>query len=196
MSLPQKLQLTFRANGFDPSRTTQAIEIFHSWITRRALDEVLVDVADYRHVPQGPGIVLVGLESNYNLSNPRGRFQLSCFNKRDAVSSDPLVRVVSRTLRACQLLQEAFAVPGLRFDVSQLELSVIDRRATDFGGFDAQRLAEATQQQLSAMYGSAPVITPLEGSSRPTLSAHWSAPQTISDVLQRIESGAVAGALS
>ena len=36
----------------DPARF---IEIFHGWIKEEAFDELLIDVADYRHVPDGPG---------------------------------------------------------------------------------------------------------------------------------------------
>ena len=37
------------------------IPIFHEWIkSRRLEDEVMIDVADYSHVPDGPGVILVG----------------------------------------------------------------------------------------------------------------------------------------
>ena len=32
----------------DPERF---IEVFHRWIAERSMDEMLIDVADYRHVP-------------------------------------------------------------------------------------------------------------------------------------------------
>ena len=31
------------------------IPVFHSWIQNRVCEELLLDVADYRHVPDGPG---------------------------------------------------------------------------------------------------------------------------------------------
>src|SRR5450755_4649168 len=37
------------------------IPVFHGWIENRAAeDELLIDVADYIHVPAGPGVVLIG----------------------------------------------------------------------------------------------------------------------------------------
>ena len=33
---------------------TQAIPVFHRWIQEQALPGLLIDVADYRHVPEGP----------------------------------------------------------------------------------------------------------------------------------------------
>ena len=38
------------------------IPIFHGWIQDQVSEELLLDVADYRHVPAGPGVMLIGLE--------------------------------------------------------------------------------------------------------------------------------------
>ena len=40
------------------------IDVFHSWIKQQLLDELLIDVADYRHVPAGPGVILIGHEAD------------------------------------------------------------------------------------------------------------------------------------
>ena len=34
-----------------------AIPVFHRWIQERVHPEMLIDVADYRHVPDGPGVM-------------------------------------------------------------------------------------------------------------------------------------------
>src|SRR4051812_16123636 len=36
------------------------IPVFHRWIKQRALPELTIDIANYGHVPQGPGVVLIG----------------------------------------------------------------------------------------------------------------------------------------
>ena len=41
-----------------------AIPVFHRWIQENVCEELLIDVADYRHVPAGPGVLLVGHEAN------------------------------------------------------------------------------------------------------------------------------------
>ncbi|MBW1832016.1 MAG: hypothetical protein JRJ10_10020, partial [Deltaproteobacteria bacterium] len=44
------------------------IPVFHEWIrAKKITDELLIDVADYAHVPQGPGVVLIGHQSDYYL---------------------------------------------------------------------------------------------------------------------------------
>ena len=49
------------------------ILVFHSWIESQNGDELLIDVADYTHVPAGPGIVLIGHEGNYSVDNTGNR---------------------------------------------------------------------------------------------------------------------------
>ena len=41
------------------------IPVFHDWIQTQQLAELLIDVADYRHVPHGPGVVLVAHDAHY-----------------------------------------------------------------------------------------------------------------------------------
>ena len=44
------------------------VTVFHSWIQQQALaGTLLIDVADYLHVPTGPGIVLVAHEANSHI---------------------------------------------------------------------------------------------------------------------------------
>lgn len=38
---------------------TQAIAVFHRWIQRGGIPEMPIDVADYAHIPAGPGVILV-----------------------------------------------------------------------------------------------------------------------------------------
>ncbi|MCG8364404.1 MAG: hypothetical protein MJA27_13865, partial [Pseudanabaenales cyanobacterium] len=43
-----------------------AINVFHSWIQDQKLDDQLIDVADYSHVPEGPGVMLIGHNAFYS----------------------------------------------------------------------------------------------------------------------------------
>lgn len=53
------------------------IPIFHEWIRLKKLPDTLIDVADYRHVPDGPGIMLISHEVNYAMDHAGGQFGLS-----------------------------------------------------------------------------------------------------------------------
>ena len=49
------------------------VGLFHTWIQRRFLDGTPIDVADYKHVPDGPGIMLIGHEADRALDMGEGR---------------------------------------------------------------------------------------------------------------------------
>jgi len=53
----QKLEIKFFAVEREPVPLAAFIDLFHGWI--QASDGVYHDVADYSHMHQGPGIVLV-----------------------------------------------------------------------------------------------------------------------------------------
>ena len=58
------------------------IPVFHRWIKQRALPELTIDVANYQHVPKGPGVVLIGHGADYFLDEGEGRAGLLHNRKR------------------------------------------------------------------------------------------------------------------
>ncbi|HEY3154720.1 MAG TPA: hypothetical protein VGK65_23870, partial [Candidatus Binatia bacterium] len=58
----QKINVKFFAVEKEPVPLTAFIDIFHSWI--QASDGIYHDVADYSHMTNGPGIVLVAHDAN------------------------------------------------------------------------------------------------------------------------------------
>ena len=49
------------------------IPIFHGWVRESAFGELLLDIADYRHVPAGPGLVVIGQACDYSVDNTDNR---------------------------------------------------------------------------------------------------------------------------
>jgi hypothetical protein len=112
--------------GFDQS---VLIPIFHDWIRRRRLeDRLLIDVADYRHVADGPGVMLVAHEAHYGLDQGGGRLGLLCSRKRDEPgdASARLLDAVRDALRAGHYLEREPTFP-LRFRGGELEIRVQSR---------------------------------------------------------------------
>ena len=107
-----------------------AIPVFHRWIQQNALPERLIDVADYQHVPAGPGILLVAHDAYYGLDGTKHRLGL-LYTRRTAMEgsvADRIRSAVESSLRACDLLErEPEFVGKLSFDRDKFELSVNDR---------------------------------------------------------------------
>jgi hypothetical protein len=103
------------------------IETFHGWVANQSLGEMLVDVADYRHVPHGPGVVIVGLESDWSLDHTDGRYGLR-YNRKASLAGTNDTRFAHSLRQAAKvaaLLEEKFA--DLKFSRSEFELFVNDR---------------------------------------------------------------------
>ena len=106
------------------------IEVFHRWIQEQTLDELLIDVADYRHVPAGPGVILVALEADYAMDNTGNRYGLRYNRKAPLAGSneDRLCQALRSAANACRLLEEEFAGEGpLKFSRREIELFINDR---------------------------------------------------------------------
>lgn len=111
----------------DPGRM---IPIFHTWIQERSCDELLLDVADYRHVPGGPGVILIGHEANYSLDNTGNRLGVRYSRKAplDGSAQDRLEQAVRAALLAFRRLESDPRLGGsLRFNGREMEFIVNDR---------------------------------------------------------------------
>lgn len=119
----------FVRDGVAP-RFEDAIPVFHRWIQTHAVPELLVDVADYSHVPAGPGVVLVGHEADYALDNARNRPGL-LYNRRARSEAEPAatLRQAYDAARAAaeRLAAEPEFASKLDFDYDELELTFNDR---------------------------------------------------------------------
>ncbi len=120
--------------GIDAGRF---IGVFHDWVREQEFDELLIDVADYRHVPDGPGVVLVGLEADYGMDNAGGRWGL-LYNRKAELGGDNAARLgqaFGSAARACRMLEARFegdgggagGDDGLRFSRTEFELFINDR---------------------------------------------------------------------
>ena len=107
-----------------------AIPVFHRWIQEKRLPETMIDVSDYEHVPEGPGIILVCHEAIYGLDQEKGKLGL-LYNRRTALNGsveDRLRQAVNAVESAAALLEQEPDFAGqLRFDRQQWEVVVNDR---------------------------------------------------------------------
>jgi hypothetical protein len=107
-----------------------AIPVFHRWIQEAVLDELLIDVADYRHVPAGPGVMLIGHEANYSLDCAFDELGLLYNRKRAFEGSiqDKLLKSFGCALSAASRLENEHVFKDkLKFNAGQVEVIVNDR---------------------------------------------------------------------
>lgn len=125
---PHKLQVKIFADGGRPDLEA-FIPVFHEWIKNHRLPELLIDVANYAHVPRGPGVALIGHGSDYYVDDAEGRPGLLYSRKREAPAPEArLADAFRRAIHAASLLEQEPALAGkLRFRTDELLFRVNDR---------------------------------------------------------------------
>lgn len=106
------------------------VPVFHNWIQSQVCEERLLDVADYRHVPAGPGIILIGHEADYSVDNTDSRLGVR-YNRKAAIdgsNQDRLNQAARAALSACERLEAEESLEGkLHFNGQDVEVFINDR---------------------------------------------------------------------
>src|SRR2546423_7325769 len=120
----------------DPSAVpeTSFVPVFHSFIQTHALsDHLLIDVADYQHVPDGPGTVLVSHEANLSMDHGVGRKLGLMYQRKQPFPGadhfrERLAHTFAATLRAAARLEDDMAFDGrLKFRTDRAVFRINDR---------------------------------------------------------------------
>jgi len=86
------------------------VPVFHRWIQAHAVPGILIDVADYGHLPNGPGVVLIGHEADFFVDAAEGPLGL-LYNRKlrdEGPFADRLRSALRVTLDAGVRLEEEF----------------------------------------------------------------------------------------
>lgn len=130
------------------------IPVFHRWIQEDVVPGVPLDVADYRHVPNGPGVILIGHDADWGMDEHEGALGLIYNQKRNLQGSDQerLVFVLRQLISAAKLL-EAEESLALRFDTSRLRLVFNDRLNQENSDAGLAAVSAAIEGALSEVFG-------------------------------------------
>ena len=151
-----KLDLKLFASPAPDLTTEQVIPVFQRFIRDRALPDILIDVADYGHVPDGPGVLLIGHEHHYSFDLTGGEVGLLVSRRRGPDRGlDTLFRLA---LKAARLLETDEALAGrLRFPGDRLELRINDRLVRPRAGRPAP-LSHELHELLGRIAPEAPAV--------------------------------------
>lgn len=112
--------------GFDAAAY---IPIFHAWIRHGKLaGKLWIDVTDYKHVPAGPGVMLIAHEGHLALDEAGSRLGLRWSRKRDPRGplGERLLEAVADVVAAAIELEREPTSP-LRFPGAEIEIGIQDR---------------------------------------------------------------------
>jgi hypothetical protein len=167
------------ANGID---ILKLIPMYHRWIQHSALQDLLIDVADYSHVPAGPGVMLIAHEGNYALDETGHERGVLYYSKHrlDGELPERFVSVAAKALKAAQLMSEADELEGaLTIQGNRLQFFANDRLVAPNTNAAYAELEPALKTLLERLYSGTPYTVTREPDPRERLSVHV---QAIADV--------------
>ena len=122
----QRIGIKLFVESSAPVPVREFIPIFHTWIQKQAIeDHLLIDVHNYSHIHNGPGILLVAAEGNFSMDMADGRMGLLYYRK---TPGNGLIPVLKTALEACKLLESEPTLAGrFRFRTDEMLLVANDR---------------------------------------------------------------------
>lgn len=136
------------------------INVFHTWIQQKLFDDLLIDVADYRHVQPGPAVLLVAHEADYGIGTCGGHGLY--YVRKVSVEGDNRARyrqALLAAVRACRRLEaEEEFDGGLTFDTSSVQLAVNDRLLAPNTAVTFQSLEPELREFFEEVWGNAVTI--------------------------------------
>lgn len=140
------------------------IPVFHGWIQRGAVPGALIDVADYRHVHNGPAVMLIAHELDYTLDLAQGGIGMTVTRKRTAGPTELAKSVVWCVEHARQAIAELGQdVSGIGTEPatdSAIRVRVLDRRAVPSAAEGAAGALPALEDAARQILGEGATVTP------------------------------------
>ena len=149
------------------------VPIFHEWIRDQVLDTVMLDVADYAHAPDSPGIMLVCYEVSFSLDRSDGQFGLLAQRRTpvDGTAADAVAVTIRHALQVASRLEADPRIDGkLTLEPSTLRIEANDRlRAPNTeAGYEA--FVPIVQEGVAAAFGAVePVVERVHNDPRDRL---------------------------
>jgi hypothetical protein len=189
----ESYKLAFKFFVKDASTLTghEFVPLFHKWIQQHKLaDHLAIDVADYEHVVNGPGTLLITHEANFAMDRADGKLGLLYVRKQPLAAATFVerLRAIARpVLEAAQRLEEDLA-GKLSFRTDEFAFRIYDRL---LGPNKPETLA-AIKPELTSfvaeLYGSAPLALEFHPSPQTLFEVIVKAPAgpTIANLLKRL----------
>jgi hypothetical protein len=166
------------------------IGVFNSWI--QASDGEYYDLADYGHVPSGPGIVLVAHDANISMDNGGNRLGLLYSRKQplDGSNREKLRAAFAAALDYCRRIESEPALEGrFRFRGNEALVVINDRLTAPNTDETFSAVGPDVEAIARALYAGSKFSLEREQDSRKRFSLHIKTPASfdITTLLKNIE---------
>jgi hypothetical protein len=191
VSAPQRLGVKVFIEDQDAFDQARMIEVFHRWIQENRIPGTLIDVHDYTHVPDGPGVLLVAHEWHLRTDEAGGRIGLEFELKRQGSGTlvERLQEAIVSVLEAAAALEQDTASDNpVRFATREFVFRFTDRLAVPSTEAAFEEITPELENVLAGLYGEVPIQFERVGHERGPLTLHvrvagdgeWSLDQLVS----------------
>ncbi len=146
-------------------------EIFTRW--RDEDPERWLDIADYLHMHEGPGLLLVGKAIHVSIDNRHGRPGL-LYSRRepsDGTTSERIAQALKETLELAAALEREDGI-GIRFGTESVDIIANDRVRFPNIGQAAEAVRGDVSDAVLEVFGERPVEMSQEADERERLTFH------------------------
>jgi len=143
------------------------IPVYHRWIQDSTMPEMLIDVADYKHVPDGPGVMVIGNQVDYSIDLQEGRLGI-LYNRKGVVDEAQALKISFDAARhAAKLLEAEPVFAGkLKFDAGDVEVIINDRIIAPNNDATLAALSPEIKKFFAGVYGNDDFVLEHRGEPR------------------------------
>ena len=175
VSAPQRVGVKVFVEDQEAFDRARMIDVFHRWIQEDRLPGTLVDVHDYTHVPEGPGVLLIAHEWHLRTDEAGGRIGLEHELKRggSGTLAERLRGAIVGVLEAAAALEQDTAGENpVRFATREMAFRFTDRLAVPPTEAAFDEVTGELDDVLAGLYGGVPIEFERVGHARGPLTLH------------------------
>ncbi len=175
LSEPQRVGVKVFVEDQEAFDRARMIEVFHKWIQENRIPGTLIDVHDYTHVPEGPGVLLVAHEWHLRTDEAGGRIGLEYELKREGSGTlaERLREAIVSVLEAAATLeQDTVGENPVRFVTREMAFRFTDRLAVPPTEAAFDEVTGELDNVLAGLYGGVPIEFERVGHARGPLTLH------------------------
>ena len=131
------------------------IPVFHSWIKDKVIsDHLLIDVADYSHIPDGPGVMLIAHEGHFSLDQENHQPGIMYMRKTDldGTFNDRFNKILSTVIETADRLRNSKVNMDINFISNSFRFIANDRRIADNTLENQNLYKDQVQKALTELY--------------------------------------------
>ena len=151
----QKFGIKLYLNTKGSFKSKDFIPVFHNWIQEKVVsDHLLIDVADYSHILDGPGVMLIAHEGHFSLDQESQQPGIMYMRKTEIAGSftERFNKVLSTVIKAANRLSDKDVSKKVDFKLNSFRFIANDRLYAENTADNQHLYKQKIQKALDGKY--------------------------------------------